>query len=68
MTQCTVGEKGFGMFLIHRLAERWGKPVPETYLILNNTGILDGKKEVGWAEQIRLKVVDYINCAKEIRH
>ena len=34
--------KDFGVFLIHRLAERWGKPVPETYLILNNTDILDG--------------------------
>ena len=42
MTQCTVDEKDFGVFLLHRLAERWGKPVPETYLILNNTDILDG--------------------------
>jgi len=42
MTQCTVEEKDFGVFLIHRLAERWGKSVPETYSILNNTDILDG--------------------------
>ena len=42
MTQCTADEKDFGVFLIHRLAERWGKPVPEIYAILNNTGILDG--------------------------
>ena len=42
MTQCTIDEKDFGVFIIHRLAERWRKPVPETYLILNNTDILDG--------------------------
>ena len=42
MTQCSVDEKDFGVFLIYRLAERWGKPVPETYFILNNTDILDG--------------------------
>ena len=42
MTQCSVDEKDFGVFLIHRLAERWGKSAPETYHILNNTDILDG--------------------------
>ena len=42
MTQCTVEEKDFSVFLIHRLAERWRKSVPETYSILNNTDILDG--------------------------
>jgi hypothetical protein len=42
MTPCTEREKDFSVFLIHRLAERWGKPVPETYSILNKTGILDG--------------------------
>ena len=42
MTQCTADEKDFGVFLIHRLAERWVKPVPEIYSILNNTDILDG--------------------------
>ena len=42
MLQCTVEEKDFSVFLIHRLAERWGKSTPETYLILNDTDILDG--------------------------
>ena len=42
MTQCTSDEKDFSVFLIHRLAEKWGKSVPETYLILNDTDILDG--------------------------
>ena len=42
MTQCTAEEKDFGVFLIHRLAERWGKSAPEIYKILNNTDILDG--------------------------
>ncbi|MCL1885930.1 MAG: DUF3791 domain-containing protein [Dehalococcoidia bacterium] len=42
MTQCTSDEKDFGVFLIHRLAERWNKPVPEIYSILNDTDILDG--------------------------
>jgi len=42
MTQCTIDEKDFGVFLLHRLSERWGKPVPETYLILKDTEILDG--------------------------
>jgi hypothetical protein len=42
MTQCTEKEKDFSVFLIYRLAERWGKPVPETYSILNKTDILDG--------------------------
>jgi hypothetical protein len=34
-------EIDFGIFLIHRLAERWGKPVPYTYKILSTTGVLD---------------------------
>jgi len=42
MTQCTIEEKDFSIFLIHRLAERWEKTVPETYSILNRTNILDG--------------------------
>jgi len=42
MTQCKGAEKDFGVFLIHRLAEHWNRPVPETYLILNDTGIMDG--------------------------
>ena len=42
MTQCTVEEKDFSVFLIHRLAERWKKSVPETYSILSSTDILDG--------------------------
>ena len=41
MRQCTVEEKDFGVFLIHRLAKQWGMPVPETYSILNRTNILD---------------------------
>jgi len=42
MTQCTVKEKDFSIFLIHRLSERWGTSAPETYDILNSTDILDG--------------------------
>jgi len=42
MTQCTADEKDFGVFLIHRLAERWGRPVPDTYSILYETDVLDG--------------------------
>jgi hypothetical protein len=38
----TVKEINFGIFIIHRLAESWRKPVPETYRILKNTNILDG--------------------------
>jgi len=41
MTQCNVEEKDFSIFLIHRLSERWGIPVPEIYSILNDAGILD---------------------------
>jgi hypothetical protein len=41
MTQCTVEEKDFSIFLIHRLAERWCKSTPEIYSILSNTNILD---------------------------
>ena len=42
MTKCTVDEKDFGVFLIHCLAERWDKTVPEICCILNNTDIFDG--------------------------
>jgi hypothetical protein len=42
MTPCANEEKDFGVFLIHRLVERWGKTAPETYEILNNSNILDG--------------------------
>jgi len=42
MTECSAEQKDFGVFLIHRLSERWGISVPETYSILNNSDILDG--------------------------
>jgi hypothetical protein len=38
----TAREINFGIFIIHRLAESWHKPVPETYHILKSTNILDG--------------------------
>jgi len=41
MIPCSNEEKDFSIFIIHRLAERWQKTVPETYRILNDTGILD---------------------------
>jgi hypothetical protein len=42
MTQCTKKEIDFSVFLMHKLAEKWGKTVPETYLILMDTDVLDG--------------------------
>jgi hypothetical protein len=35
-------EMDFGVFLIHRLAERWNRSTPDTYRILAETGRLDG--------------------------
>jgi hypothetical protein len=32
----------FSVFLIHRLADKWGKPTPEVYRVLVDTDILDG--------------------------
>jgi len=34
-------EIDFAVFLLHKLAKSWGKPVPETYQILASSGILD---------------------------
>jgi hypothetical protein len=34
MTQCTKKEIDFGIFILHRLSERWNRSVPETYRIL----------------------------------
>lgn len=38
---CTKQELKFSIFLIHSLAEKWGKPASEVYHILNRTQILD---------------------------
>jgi hypothetical protein len=35
-------EIDFGIFVIHRLAERWNRSAPDTYRILAETNILDG--------------------------
>jgi hypothetical protein len=35
-------EIDFGIFLIHRLAEKWNRSAPDTYNILVKTDILDG--------------------------
>jgi len=37
----TRDEVDFSVFLLHRLAESWGRPVPEAYAILTSTGVLD---------------------------
>jgi hypothetical protein len=42
MTQCTKKEIDFGIFILHRLSEKWDKSVPEIYRILTETNILDG--------------------------
>ncbi|MCL2808162.1 MAG: DUF3791 domain-containing protein [Coriobacteriia bacterium] len=34
-------EIDFAVFLLHKLARSWGKPVPDAYQILASTGILD---------------------------
>jgi hypothetical protein len=41
LTGLTRVEVDFGVFLLHRIAERWHKPVPETYSALHESGILD---------------------------
>lgn len=38
---CTESELKFSIFLIHNLADKWGKTPPEVYQILNTTKILD---------------------------
>ncbi|MCI8770575.1 MAG: DUF3791 domain-containing protein [Lachnospiraceae bacterium] len=38
---CTNNELKFSIFLIHNLADQWGRPPSEVYSILNNTKILD---------------------------
>jgi hypothetical protein len=42
LTSITRAEVDFGVFLLHRIAERWHKTVPQTYLALHESGILDG--------------------------
>lgn len=42
MTKCTRSELFFSVFMLHKLAKHWGRPVPETYRILTDTGIMDG--------------------------
>jgi hypothetical protein len=42
LTSITRAEVDFTVFLLHRLAERWHKTVPQTYSALNESGILDG--------------------------
>ena len=38
---CTKKELEFSIFLIHNLAEKWGKTPIDVYKILNDTRILD---------------------------
>nr|WP_300323384.1 DUF3791 domain-containing protein [uncultured Anaerostipes sp.] len=38
---CSKKELQFSIFIIHNLAEKWGKAPAEVYEILNNTQILD---------------------------
>jgi hypothetical protein len=38
---CTEKEMDFSVFLIHKLAEAWGKSTPEIYKILTDSNILD---------------------------
>ena len=42
MISITRAETDFGVFLLHRISERWHKTVPATYAILHESGILDG--------------------------
>lgn len=42
MGESTRREIDFSVFLIYRLAESWGKTVPETYRELADAGILSG--------------------------
>jgi hypothetical protein len=41
--RCTMDRKSldFSVFLIHALAEKWGKPHGWVYQVLNDSGILD---------------------------
>jgi len=41
MTSCTKNEIDFTVFIMHRLANRWGRTVPETYQLLTKAGIMD---------------------------
>jgi len=41
MTDCTKNEIDFTVFVLHRLADRWKRTVPETYRLLTDAGILD---------------------------
>jgi hypothetical protein len=41
VTNCTLKEIDFSVFLIRKLAEAWGKSTPETYKILTDTNIMD---------------------------
>jgi hypothetical protein len=38
----SIDELEFSIFVIHRLAESWNRPVSDTYRILTETDILDG--------------------------
>lgn len=40
MTTLERQKLDFSVFLMHRLAESWGRPVPDVYLVLNRTGAL----------------------------
>ncbi|GHV85304.1 hypothetical protein AGMMS50230_09120 [Spirochaetia bacterium] len=41
VTNCAEKEMDFCVFLIHKLAESWGKSTPETYKIISDSNILD---------------------------
>jgi hypothetical protein len=42
MTFYNKNEIDFSIFLLHRLAHKWGKSVPEAYRVLVDTDVLDG--------------------------
>lgn len=39
--RATKDQVDFAVFVVRRLAARWGRSTPETYLLLEGSGILD---------------------------
>lgn len=42
MTKLERNQIDFSTFMLYRLAEHWGKSVPDTYRILDKTNAIDG--------------------------
>lgn len=42
MTKLERNQIDFSTFMLYRLAEHWGKSVPDTYRILDKTNTIDG--------------------------